>query len=151
MATLARWAPLRDAFQLQNEVNRLFDFATRGYGYGSEGEALSTGWVPAVDIYEDAEGVTLKAEVAGLSASDIDIRIENNTLTLKGERKLEKAEHKDNYRRVERTYGAFTRSFSLPPTVDSEKVRAEAKNGVLSIFLPKKEETKPRQIRVNVN
>lgn len=149
MATLARWSPLRDAFRLQEEMNRLFDLSARGLS--PDGEALSTGWVPAVDIYEDGEGVTLHAEVPGLNADQIDIRIENGTLTLRGERKLDKEEKSDNYRRVERSYGAFSRSFSLPPTVDTEKVRAESKNGVLSIFLPKREETKPRQIRVNVN
>ena len=149
MATLTRWTPFRDAFRMQDELNRLFDYSARGLS--PEGEALSTAWAPPVDIYEDTEGITLKAEVAGLAPGDIDIRIENGTLTLKGERKLEKEEHKDNYRRVERNYGAFSRSFSLPTTVDAEKVRAENKNGVLSVFLPKREETKPRQIRVAVN
>jgi HSP20 family protein len=148
MATLTRWAPLRDTWRLQDEVNRLFDLTTR---LTPEGEALANGWVPPVDIYEDAEGVTLKVEVPGLSASDIDVRIENSTLTLKGERKIEKEDRKENYRRVERYYGAFSRSFTLPTTVDTEKVHADAKNGVLSVFLPKREETKPKQIKVNVN
>jgi HSP20 family protein len=149
MATLTRWTPFRDAFRLQDELNRLLDYP--GRSFAPEGEALSTAWAPPVDIYEDAEGITLKAEVPGLNPGEIDVRIENATLTLKGERKLEKEDHKENYRRVERVYGAFSRSFSLPTTVDAEKVRAEHKNGVLSIFLPKREETKPRQIRVNVN
>jgi len=148
MATLARWAPLRDAWRLQNELDRLFDATLRGAN--GETESLGNGWAPPVDIYEDAEGVTLTAELPGFTAGDIDLRVENNTLTLKGERKLEKADKKDNYRRVERTYGAFSRSFSLPTTVDTDKIRAESKNGVLTVFLPRREETKPKQIRVKI-
>ena len=148
MAAVARWTPLRDALRLQDEVSRIFDFSTRGCP--APGESFAGLWQPAIDIYEDAEGVTLKAELPGLSSDEIDLRIENNTLTLKGERKLEKDDKKENYRRVERSYGAFSRSFSLPATVDAEKVRAESKNGVLSIFLPKREETKPKQIHVKV-
>ena len=146
MATLARWTPLRDALHLQDEMNRLFGGGIRGFS--TEGEALANGWAPPVDIYEDTEGVTLIAEVPGFAPGDIDLRIENNTLTLKGERKLEK--EKDNYRRVERFHGAFSRSFSLPPNVDSEKVHADSKNGVLTVFLPRREESKPKQIRVKV-
>ena len=148
MAAVARWTPLRDALRFQDEVNRIFDFSNRGYP--ANGEPFAGLWQPAIDIYEDAEGVTLKAELPGVASEDIDLRIENNTLTLKGERKLEKEEQKENYRRVERSYGGFSRAFSLPPTVDAEKVRAESKNGVLSIFLPKREETKPKQIHVKV-
>jgi HSP20 family protein len=147
MATLTHWTPVRDAFRFHNELNRLFDFPLRATQV--EGETLNS-WAPPVDIYEDAEGVTLKVEVPGFAANDIDLRIENNTLTLKGERKLEKEDKKENYRRVERSYGAFSRSFSLPPTVDSEKIQAESKNGVLTVFLPRKEETKPKQIQVKV-
>jgi HSP20 family protein len=145
MAALTRWTPFREAWRFQDDLNRLFELSNR------DSEALTNGWVPPVDIYEDAEGVTLKAEVPGLAPNEIDVRVENNTLTFKGERKLEREDKKDNYKRVERYYGTFTRSFSLPPTVDTEKVRAEHKNGVLSIFLPKREETKPKQIRVAVN
>jgi len=148
MTTLARWTPLRDAFRLHNEMNRLFDFGLPTYG--AEGENLATGWAPPVDIYEDTEGLTMRAEIPGFNPGDIDLNIENNTLTLKGERKLEKEDKKENYHRVERFYGTFSRSFSLPSTVDTEKVRADSKNGVLTIFLPRREETKPRQIQVKV-
>ncbi len=112
---------------------------------------MTTAWSPSVDVYEDAEGVTLMAELPGMTASDIDLRIENGILTLKGERKLEREEHKDNYRRQERFFGAFMRSFTLPSTVDADRVRAESKHGVLTVFLPKREETKPKQIKVKVD
>jgi HSP20 family protein len=147
MATLTRWSPVRDALRFQDELNRFFDFPIRGLG--AEGEALN-GWAPPVDIFEDAEGVTLTAELPGFAPNEIDLRVENNTLTIRGERKLEKADKKDNYRRVERFYGSFSRSFALPPTVNAERILAESKNGVLSVFLPRKEETKPKQIQVKV-
>jgi HSP20 family protein len=147
MNNLARFAPLRDALRLQDEFNRLFD---GGRAFQLQRESLDAGWVPPVDIFEDAEGITLRAELPGLTAEDIDIRLENGTLTLRGERKLEQEERKDGYHRIERFYGTFSRSFSLPPTVDAEKARAESKNGVLSVFLPKREETKPKQIKVKV-
>lgn len=146
MSTLSRWTAFPNHWRFQNDLSRLFDLSA-----AESDTEVTRGWVPRVDIYEDNEGVTLKAEVPGIAASEIDIRIEDNTLTFKGERKLEKDDKKDNYRRVERFYGAFTRSFTLPRTVDAEKVQATNKDGVLSIFLPKREETKPKQIRVNVN
>jgi len=149
MATLTRWTPVPNPWRLHEEVNRLFGL--NASGYAPDGEALANTWVPPVDIYEDAEGVTLRVEVAGLAPNDIDLRIENNTLTLKGERKLDKEDRRDNYRRVERFYGTFSRSFTLPQTVDAERVHADSKNGVLTVFLPKKEETKPKAIKVNVN
>lgn len=148
MATMARYTPafsspaIRDLFRLQDELSRAFS---------GDGEALASGWAPPVDIYEDAEGITLRAEVPGLTAEDIDIRLENNTLSLKGERKLEHEDKKENYRRIERNYGSFTRTFSLPPNVDADRVRAETKHGVLNVFLPRREETKPKQIRVKVS
>jgi HSP20 family protein len=149
MATISRWTPLHDSWRLHNDINRLFALA--GRNQPSESEALANGWAPPVDIYEDTEGVTLTVEVPGLAAADIDIRVENNTLTLKGERKLDKEDKRENYTRVERFYGVFSRSFTLPNSVDTEKVRADFRNGVLSIFLPKREETRQRQIKVNVN
>ena len=145
MTTLGRWTPIRDAMRLHDEMSRLFDPRL-----GLENESLANTWVPPVDIYEDSDGVTVRAELPGLTASDIDVRIENQTLTLKGERKLENDDQRDNYRRVERWYGTFSRSFALPSTVDPDKVRADSKNGVLTIFLPRREETKPKQIRVTV-
>jgi len=145
MPVLTRWDPFRDLQRLQDEVNRMFDdrLTTRS------GE--SVGWTPACDIFEDEEGVTLRFELAGVEPKDVDIRFENGVLTLRGERKLEKEDKRDNYHRVELSYGTFTRSFSLPGTIDAEKIKAEAKNGVLAVHLPKKPEAKPRAIQVKVS
>ena len=110
----------------------------------------TTGFAPLVDIYEDEHNITLKIEVPGIDEKDIDVRIENNTLTVHGERKLEKEEKEENFRRVERQYGSFTRSFTLPTTVDGEKVSANYDKGILKISLAKKAEAKPKQIKVNV-
>jgi HSP20 family protein len=148
--TIIRWE--QDLARLQNELNRLFDdrmFRFNRLSSPAE-EELGAGFSPAVDIYEDQEGVTLTAELPGIEAKDVDLRIENGVLTLRGQRKLEREESKQNYGRVERAYGTFSRSFTLPPTVDPDKVRAEAKNGLLNIHLPKREESKPRAIRVQV-
>ncbi len=143
MALLTRWEPFRDMARLQDEMSRLFE--DRLFKAGE-----SVGWTPACDIYEDEEGVTLKFELSGVEPKDVDVRFENGVLTLRGERKLELEEKKENYHRIERSYGTFTRSFSLPGTVDADKIRAESKNGVLSVFLPKRAEAKPRAIQVKV-
>src|SRR5277367_1234022 len=147
MTVLTRWEPFREFPTLQDRMNRLFRDS-----YGPEGqEALTTStFAPLVDVYEDEHNVTLKIEVPGIEEKDIDVRIENNTLTVHGERKFEKEEKEENYRRVERQYGSFTRTFNLPTTVDSEKVAANYDKGVLKIALPKKAEAKPKQIKVNV-
>jgi len=147
MTTLAHWSPVRDAFRFQDEMNALFNLTPR---FAADGAAPGSAWLPAIDIYEDADGVRLSAELPGLTVENIDLRVENNTLTLKGERKLERSDNKDNYRRIERSYGTFARSFTLPSSVDTEKVQAEFKNGVLNVFLPRKEETRPKQIKVQV-
>lgn len=147
MSTITRWNPVRDALRMQDEMNRLFGLTHRAF---TADEPLASHWAPPVDIHEDAEGITLTAELPGLSPEDYELRVENNTLTLQGERKFDKEERRDEFRRVERAYGRFSRSFALPPTVDTEKVRAEAKNGVLTVFLPRREETRPRQIQVKV-
>jgi HSP20 family protein len=143
MAMMTRWEPFRDLARMQDEMARLFD--DRRFGAGE-----SVGWTPACDIYEDEEGVSLRFELAGVDPKDVEVRFENGVLTLRGERKLEKEEKRDNYHRVELSYGTFTRSFSLPATVDAEKIRAESKNGVLTVALPKKPEAKPRSIQVKV-
>ena len=148
MTVITRWDPFREFTTVQDRLNRLFRDS-----YGSEGreEALTTSaFAPAVDVYEDEHNVTLKVQVPGIDEKDIDIRIENNTLTLHGERKFEKEEKEENFRRVESSYGSFTRSFTLPQTVDAEKVTADYSKGVLKINLPKKAEAKPKQIKVNV-
>ncbi len=148
MTVLTRWEPFREFASLQDRINRVFRDT---YSEGSRDESLATSsFAPAVDVYEDEHNVTLKVEVPGIDEKDIDIRLENNTLTVHGERKIEKEEKEENYRRVERQYGSFTRTFTLPTTVDAEKVSANYDKGVLSITLPKKAEAKPKQIKVNV-
>jgi HSP20 family protein len=111
----------------------------------------SVGWTPACDIYEDGEEVVVRAELAGVSPKDVEVRFENGVLTLKGERKLLKEDQRENYHRLEMSYGTFTRAFSLPATIDAEKIRAEAREGVLEIHLPKKPESKPKSIQVKVS
>jgi HSP20 family protein len=111
---------------------------------------MTATWSPLVDVFEDQDGITLKAELPEVDAKDVDIQLEGNTLTLRGERKLEQEENRDGYHRIERTYGAFSRSFTLPEQVDVEHITAQSKDGVLRIHLPKKAETKPRQIKVAV-
>jgi HSP20 family protein len=148
MTLLTRWDPFREFVTIQDRMNRLF---RDSYGTGGREEALtSTTFAPPVDVYEDEHNVTLKIEVPGIEEKDIDVRIENNTLTVHGERKYEKEEKEENYRRVERQYGSFTRTFSLPNTVDQESVQADYDKGVLKIKLAKKAEAKPKQIKVNV-
>jgi HSP20 family protein len=148
MTVLTRWEPFREAASLQDRMNRLFNeqFAN----IGSE-ESLAVGsFVPAVDVYEDEHAIQLKFEVPGLDEKEIDIRLENSVLTVKGERKIEKETKEENYRRVERRYGTFTRSFTLPNTVSSEKIHAAYDKGVLTISLPKTEAAKPKQIKIEV-
>jgi HSP20 family protein len=148
MTVLTRWEPFREFATLQDRINRVF---RDSYSGASQDESLSTSsFAPAVDVYEDEHKVTLKIEVPGIEEKDIDVRVENNTLTVHGERKIEKEEKEENYRRVERQYGSFTRTFTLPQTVDTENVSANYDKGVLKITLPKKAEAKPKQIKVNV-
>ncbi len=144
MAMLSRWDPLRDLQRMQDEMTRLFDDRLTARG----GE--SVGWTPAVDIYEDEEGISLRFDLAGVDPKDVDIRFENGVLTLRGERKLEREEKRENYHRVEMSYGTFTRSFSRPGTIDAEKIRADSKNGILAVHLPKRAEAKPKSIQVKV-
>jgi HSP20 family protein len=148
MTVLTRWEPFREFATLQDRMNRLF---RDSYNDAGQDESLTTSrFAPAVDVYEDEHQVTLKIEVPGIDEKDIDVRVENNTLTVQGERKIEKEEKEENYRRVERQYGSFTRTFTLPQTVDSEKVSASYDKGVLKITLPKRAEAKPKQIKVNI-
>ena len=147
MTFVTRFDPFREFVTLQDRMNRLF---RETQPEGRE-EALTTStFAPAVDVYEDEHNITLKIEVPGIDEKDIDVRIENNTLTVHGERKFDKEEKEENYRRVERQYGSFTRTFTLPQTVDTENVAATYDKGVLKIALPKKAEAKPKQIKVSV-
>ncbi len=148
MTLLTRWDPFREFVTIQDRMNRLF---RDSYAPDSREEALTTTtFAPAVDVYEDEHNITLKIEVPGIEEKDIDVRIENHTLTVHGERKFEKEEKEENFRRVERQYGSFTRTFTLPSTVDHEKVQADYDKGVLKVTLAKKAEAKPKQIKVNV-
>ena len=147
MTVLTRWEPFRDLSALQNRMNRLFEAQ---YGGGRE-ESLTTGaFVPAVDIYEDEHSIQLKLEVPGIDEKDLDIKVENNVLSVSGERKLEKEEKEENFQRVERRYGSFTRSFTLPNTVSTDDIQADYDHGVLKIRLAKRAEAKPKQIKVSV-
>jgi HSP20 family protein len=148
MTVITRWDPFREFSTLQDRMNRLFRDS-----YGPEGreETLNnTSFAPPVDVYEDEHSVNVKIEVPGVDEKDIDVRIENNVLTVHGERKFEKEEKQENFRRVERQYGSFTRTFTLPTTVDAEKVAASYDKGILKIALPKKAEAKPKQIKISV-
>jgi HSP20 family protein len=148
MTLITRWDPFREFVTIQDRLNRLFRESQSTEG---REEALTTStFAPPVDVYEDEHNITLKIEVPGIDEKDIDVRIENNTLTVHGERKFEKEEKEENYRRVERQYGSFTRTFTLPTTVDAEKVEANYEKGVLKVKLAKKAEAKPKQIKVNV-
>ena len=138
--SLIRWDPFREF----NTLPRLGAFLGKDF----EAPMSTTAWNPSVDIFENDNEVVVKAELPGMNAKDIDVRLENNVLTLKGERRFEKEAKEENYHRVEREYGTFTRSFALPTAVNGEKVTAEYKDGVLKIVLPKKEETKPKPIKI---
>src|SRR6476660_7762927 len=147
MTVLTRFEPFREFTTLQDRMNRLFRDT---YGDGRDEALTTSNFAPPVDVYEDEHNITLKIEVPGIEEKDIDVRIENNTLTVHGERKFEKEEKEENFRRVERQYGSFTRQFTLPNTVDPEQVSATYDKGELKISLAKKAEAKPKQIKVNV-
>ena len=146
--TLIRWRPMRGLENVQDEVNRVFDsfFDIRPFARRSE----ESGWYPEVDMIEDKDKVMVNVDLPGMKKEDIKVSVQDNTLTIKGERKAEKEEKDKNYHRVERLYGTFCRSFSLPGKVDGQKIKANYKNGVLSIDLPKAEEVKPKEIPIDV-
>jgi HSP20 family protein len=144
MNTITRWTPFHLS-TLQDQVNRLFESTVQGRG----DSAALTAWTPSVDIYETENELVIKADMPEINEKDLDIRVENN-LTIRGERKFEQTVKEDNYLRIERNYGSFSRSFGLPNTVNTEAIKAEYKNGVLTVELPKSAESKPKQIEVNV-
>lgn len=148
MTLITRWDPFREMSTLQERMNRLF---SDQLGAITHDEALTGNFVPPVDVYEDENSIQVRLEVPGIEEKDIDIRLENNVLTVRGERKFEKEEKEENFHRVERRYGTFTRSFTLPSTVNSEDVQADYDKGVLKIRLAKRAEAKPKQIKVNIN
>ena len=150
MARLRVWDPWRDFGSLQERINKMFDDTIRSTGAGDE--ELATGaWSPAVDIHETEDSFVVSADLPGLKKDDIQINVEDNTLTIKGEKKFEEKVPRDKYIRVERNYGTFVRSFSLPQNVDSAKIKATFKDGILDLNLPKREESKPKKIAVEVN
>lgn len=146
MRTIARWEPFRGVATLQDQINRLFNDAFERKG---EESSLSA-WAPAVDIYETEQELVVKADLPDVDPQDLDIRVENNLLAIRGERKFEKKVSEENYLRVERSYGSFARSFTLANTVNSEAIKADYQNGVLTLTIPKREEAKPKQIKVKV-
>lgn len=146
--SMTRWEPFRGLNTLQEQVNRLFE---DNFARSRSSHAELASWTPAVDIFETENELVVKADLPDLQEKDIDVRVENNTLTIRGERKFNNEVHEDNYLRVERAYGTFTRNFSLPNTVNTEGIRAEYRNGVLSVRMPKREETKPKQIKIGVS
>src|SRR5207237_7397978 len=151
MTVLTRWEPVREFSTLQDRLNRMNRLFRESFSPESPEEALITSsFAPPMDIYEDEHNITLKMEVPGIDEKDIDVRVAGNTLTVHGERKFEKEEKEENYRRIERQYGSFIRSFTLPNTMDSDSISADYDKGVMTIGLAKKAEAKPKQIKVNV-
>jgi HSP20 family protein len=146
MRTLSRFEPFRRASTLQDQLNRVFNDVFERAG----DESNLTSWAPAADIFETEHELVVKADLPDVDAKDLDIRVENNILTIRGERKFEKNVSEDKYLRVERAYGSFSRSFSLANTVNAEAIKADYQNGVLTLTIPKREEAKPKQIKVNV-
>jgi HSP20 family protein len=145
--TLTQWNPGRDFAQLQERINRLFGDT---YGRGGEEGLMNQGsWTPPVDIYQNGNHeIVLKAEVPDMKREDLQVTVDQNTLTIKGEKKLTDEVKENQFQRIERCYGSFSRSFALPPNVDASKLTAEYTNGVLTVKIPLREETKPRQIEV---
>src|SRR4030042_2617374 len=147
---LIRWYPFREMSALQERMNRLFSDVRAQAPVRGE-EIVQGAWVPAVDIFETNEAIVLKAELPGITAQDISVEVKDNTLTLKGEKKFEKEVKEENYHRMERSYGSFQRAFTLPGTIHQEKVKAKFKDGILEITLPKVEEAKPKQVKVEIS
>jgi HSP20 family protein len=143
---IIRWDPFRDLATLRERMNRLFEDAYTSRG--EEKDLIASTWNPSVDIYETENALVMKAELPGINENDIELKIEDSTLTLKGDRKFEKETKEDNYHRIERSYGSFYRSFTLPRNIDQDKIKAESENGILKVTLPKKAELKPKKVKI---
>lgn len=143
---IIRWDPFRDLITIREKMNPLFEEAV--ISRGEEKDLVSSSWTPTVDIFETENELVLSAEVPGINEKDIEIKIEDNTLTLRGERKFEKETKEENYHRIERAYGSFFRSFSLPLYINQDNIKAEHLNGILKIIMPKKPELKPRKVKI---
>lgn len=145
---IVRWEPFRDLLTTQDRFNRLFN-DTLGNVFGAD-QLNAKGWTPAVDIYETDHSLVFKAEIPGIDPKDLEVRVEDGTLYLKGERKYEHEVKEESYHRVERSYGSFARTFSLPRTINTEEIKADYKDGLLTLTMPKKEEAKPKTVKINV-
>lgn len=148
--TLTRWDPFRDLVSLQERMNKLFEDSL-ARSNAADQELTSGAWTPAVDIYETPEEIVMRADLPGVGPGDIDLRIENNTLTLRGERRFLKEATEEDYHRIERSYGTFSRSFQLPGSVDQGGIKAGQRDGVLEVHMPKRPDTRPQQIRVEID
>ena len=150
MTTITRFSPIHDVALLQNRLNSIF--SEFGRPFAGENESLSSlSFVPPVDVYEDEQKLSVRMEIPGVRLEDIDVRVENNTLTVRGERRFSSEDKEENFHRIERRYGSFARTFNLPQTLETDNIVATCENGILSIELPKKPEAKPKQIKVAVN
>jgi HSP20 family protein len=145
---LVRGNPFNEMSLLQNQMNRLFESALHGWPSESNSTTGTTSWIPAADIYESENELFVNLDLPGVDPKLVDVRVENNVLTIRGERQFEEKQNKEHYHRVERSYGAFARSFMLSTSVDADKIRANYKAGVLSIALPKAEAAKPKRIQI---
>jgi HSP20 family protein len=144
---LKRVDPFQEFLGIQDRMNQLFRGAFSPFG---DEQGMTGAWAPAVDIYESSEAIELTFEIPGVDKNDVRVNLENNQLTIAGERRLEHADQRDGYHRIERSYGSFTRSFTLPNTVDPNKINAEYENGLLRLSLPKRPESQPRSIEVKI-
>jgi HSP20 family protein len=147
LVPLSKFDPFQDLVSLQRRINRLFEDA---FPRSERAELAWSAWTPAVDIYEEPEAIVIEADLPGLTKENVSVTLENSVLTIQGERKSAHEEKRDNYHRVERAYGGFARSFTIPSNVSADKIDAEFKDGVLRVTLPKREEAKPKQIQVKV-
>ncbi len=146
---IVKWEPYNELSTVQDRLNHLFSDSFRSF-FDDEQGRLSQDWIPAVDIYEDTDGIKLHIELPGMEMKEISVNLENNVLKVNGEKRLVNDDKKENYRRLERVSGRFVRSFSVPNTVDQGKVNAAYKNGVLTLDLPKREETKPKNLTIKI-
>jgi HSP20 family protein len=148
--TMTRWDPFNDLLRIQERMNRMFEDSLVRSREGGEPTRDRGGWTPAVDIYETPDKVVLLADLPGVTQEELDVRVESNTLILRGQRRMEKDLHEENFHRMERGTGAFMRSFTLPTSIDQERIRAEHRNGVLRVELPKADEAQPKKIQVEM-
>lgn len=145
MLSISRWDPYRDLYSLQHRINRMFGETNLASGHDAEGFGA---WLPPVDVVEEGDNLVFRAELPGVSRDDIEVKVENGVLSLRGEKRQEKETGTDAAHRVERVYGTFHRSFTLPSSVDADKVQAHYKDGVLTLVLPKAEQARPRKITI---